>query len=292
MSGRLTKNLFFIFALCVFVFPSCKEQFDKDNATYLHIAHTRSYGPEKDQLMSEVEKIDYSQYDVLMLGGDMVFESTGKRETLNHLDVVFDLGNQNTLWTLGNHDYHNSPEWIPEVTDRPNAYAHSRYGITYLVLDSQKDNCNTTGAQKELLIKTLDRLKSNTTHLIVLHHKLLWMRDSGDLETQINAVSNGGAGGCFHCVPANDFYLEVYPRLLEVQKSGVQVICIAGDIGAKVSEYQHQTDDGIYFLASGLKDGAPENKVLLFQHDIKNEKLTWHFESLENLPVIAPTLDE
>ena len=262
----------------------CGPQYDKEQATYLHVAHTRAYDGSMDRLMPEVSQVDYSQYDLLMLGGDLVFESTGKRETLQYLDSIFKLGDSKTLWTLGNHDYHHHPEWIPETTKRPLSYTFEKYGITYLVLDSQEDNCNTSGQQLNLFQETLKNLKSETTHLIILHHKLLWMLDNGPLQEKVNAISNGGAGGCFHCIPQNDFYEVVYPKLVEVQQKGIQVICIAGDIGAKVSSFEHQTEDGIYFMASGLKEGAKENKVLLFDHDIKNNDLSWKYEDIENLP--------
>ncbi len=279
------KNLGLFFSFLLVSFYSCGNLYDKDKATYLHIAHTRSYNGAKDQLIKAVEKVDYSQYDVLMLGGDLVFESTGKKETLNHLDTIFDLSNPNTLWTLGNHDYHNHPEWIPEVTSRPNAYAYQKYGIKYLVLDSQEDNCNTTGKQKEIFEQTIESINSKTSHLIVLHHKLLWMLDNDTLQRQVNNIANGGAGGCFHCIPQNNFYSDVYPKLVEVQKKGVQVICIAGDIGAKVNQFEYQSKEGIYFLASGLKGGATDNRVLLFDHDINKRELSWTFEKLSNLPI-------
>ena len=275
-----------LFSFLSLLLASCQEEhYDKANATYLHIAHTRSYSEAKDQLMAEVEALDFDQYDVLMLGGDLVFESTGKQETLKHLDGVFDLSDPNTLWTLGNHDYHHHPEWIPGITKRPNAYSHQEYGITYLVFDTQEDHCNTSGKQKTLLEETLKTLHSNATHLIILHHKLLWMMDDGVLQKKVDAVSNGGTGGCFHCIPRNNFYSEVYPQLVDIQKKGVQVICIAGDIGSKVNEFEYRTPEGIYFLASGLKDGASDNQVLLFNHDIKNKKLSWKFEKLSDLSI-------
>jgi len=256
----------------------------KEKTTYLHIAHTRSYDGAKDKLMPEVEQIDFDAYDLLMLGGDLVYESTRDSATLNYLDRTFQLSNEDVLWTLGNHDYHHHPEWISGFTKRPNFYSYQKNGIQYLVLDSQADLCNTTGQQKELLERSINSLETDITHLIVLHHKLLWMMDDGPLQKRINEVSNGGAGNCFYCVPPNNFYSDVYPQLVEVQKRGVQVICIAGDIGAKVDEFEYETKEGIFFLASGLKDGSPSNKVLLFDHDIDTGKLDWQFTSLKLLP--------
>ena len=263
----------------IMLLASCQ----KEKAIYLHIAHTRSYDGAKDKLMPEVEQMNFETYDLLMLGGDLVFESTADTATLNYLDHTFHLSQKDVLWTLGNHDYHHHPEWISGFTKRPNFYAHQKNGIQYLVLDSQQDLCNTTGQQKELLEQSIQSLDEATTHLIVLHHKLLWMMDDGPLQKRINEVSNGGSGNCFYCVPPNNFYTVVYPKLVEVQNRGIQVICIAGDIGAKVDQFEHKTKEGIYFLASGLKDGSPSNKVLLFDHDLSTGKLDWKFELLEEV---------
>lgn len=279
----ISDSTFFMVYVLFFLLLVCLCSCESAPTHYLHIAHTRSYDGNKDQLMPTVKEIDFKAYEVLMLGGDLVFESTGTRATLDSLDSVFDLSNPGVLWTLGNHDYHYHPEWIPAITQRPLTYHYQKNGIMFLVLDSQEAACNTQGQQAQLLERTIKKLDTGISHLMILHHKLLWMKDEGLLETRINAVTNGGAGDCFHCIPPNDFYELVYPRLVEVQKNGVQVICIAGDIGAKVHTFEHQTKEGIYFLASGLKDGSEENKVLLFEHDLEERILTWEFKALDEL---------
>lgn len=230
--------------------------------------------------MTAVEEMDFGVYDKLLLGGDLVYESTRSQATLKYLDHIFDLSNPDVLWTLGNHDYKNHPEWIPEVTNRPKVYSYQDRGIAYWVMDSQENNGNTSPAQKEILHNADQLIGTDISHLIVLHHKLLWMRDEGALEAKADSVANGGKGTCFYCLPPNDFYKEVYPVLVNLQKSGIQVICIAGDIGAKVNQFEHQTAEGIYFLASGLKDGSDSNKLLILEHHLRTQEITWRFKDL------------
>lgn len=234
--------------------------------------------------MKEVEELDFSKYEVLMLGGDLVLQSTQDKETLNYLDQVFDLSKDNVLWALGNHDYRTHPEWISKATQRPHAFSYHKNNIAFLVFDTQEDSCNTRGFQKDLLDKTLNTLDSATTHLIVLHHKMVWMMDNGNLQESVDDISNGQSGDCFYCLMPNNFYEEVYPRLVQVQDNGVQVICIAGDIGALKKQFEHKTKEGIYFLASGLFDQGKSNKVLLFNHNLSTQELNWNFEPLQNLP--------
>lgn len=276
-------RIYLLLALLLVGFSSCKKEktLPLGFATYLHLAHTRVYGGIKDKVMSEVEQLDFSKYDALMLGGDLAAESTESLATLAYLDSVFDLAQPTTLWTLGNHDYLH-PEWIAQYTQRPLFYAFHKNDITFLVFDAQEDRCNTSGAQLELFNQVIDTLEKST-HLVLLHHKLLWLMDGGTLQNDINQISNGDYGGCFHCVPENNFYTTVYPRLVELQNKGIQVICTAGDIGVKVKEFEHQTAEGIVFLASGVKDGAAGNKALLFQHDRDKKSLSWEFVPLDNL---------
>ena len=263
---------------------SCQKPFDPAliEAQYLHIAHTRVYGEAKDKVMQEVEDIDFSGFDALILGGDLAYESSKNIGTLQYLDSVFDLKNPETLWTLGNHDYQH-PELISQLTQRSTFYSFHKNGITFLNFDSQADHCNTSGNQLALFEKVTDTLNDTRT-LILMHHKLIWMLDGGEMQGKVNEVANGGLGGCFHCIEPNNFYESVYPKLRDIQKSGIQVVCLAGDIGVKVNEYEYINEDGVAFLASGLKDGASANQVLVFSHHPENGKLKWEFKPLHDLP--------
>ena len=64
-----------------------------------------------------MESIDYSYYDMLWLGGDMAVSSSLDDITMNHIDSILDVGNENTLWALGNHDYADLTGFRPIRTD-------------------------------------------------------------------------------------------------------------------------------------------------------------------------------
>lgn len=252
-----------------------------ENQHYLHIAHTRtSSNPGMDEV---AESLDYSYFDMLWLGGDLAWSTSTDDLTMMHVDSIFNLDDENTLWALGNHDYANLGR-IQAYTDRPAYYAYHKNGITFLVLDTQDSLSNIVGQQKELFLNVSDTI-SESSHLIILHHKLIWMYGDPYLEPQIPYISNAGLGGsaCFSCIHANNFYRDIYPELLRVEDKGVEVICLAGDIGFRSNEFEYVTPEGIQFLASGIEAGIPSNKALLFHHDPGSEELTWEYVLLSEL---------
>ena len=250
-----------------------------DYNSYLHLSHTRTgANPYMDEM---VDAIDYSKYEMLLLGGDLAFSTSLDDETMSHIDSIFDLSNPNTLWSLGNHDYSDLLR-VQEFTDRLPYYAHHKDGITFIVLDTQDSLSNIIGEQKILFENVVDTLEKSS-HLILLHHKLIWMYGNSDLEPNISLVSNGGLGDCFYCLNPNNFYTDIYPSLVEVKQKGIEVICIGGDIGSKTDKFEYTSQEGIYFLASGIKAGESDNKALLFEHDVSNNYLTWEYKLIIDL---------
>ena len=280
----MNRNLFRLIPLLIVLLGSCvKDNNSKPPVTpltknYLHISHTRTNSnPSMDSL---VERIDYSRFDMLWLGGDLAHLTSQDDYTMAHVDSVFDIGNTNTLWSLGNHDYSDLNR-IQNFTNRPPFYSFYNDGITFIILDTQDSLSNIIGAQKEFF-EGIDTIQESS-HLIILHHKLIWMYGDSFLEPQISSVSNGKLGDCFYCLNPNNFYEDIYPKLLEVKQKGIEVLCIAGDIGFKAKEFEYITSDGIYFLASGISSGSADNKALLFYHDITNKQLTWEYKLISEL---------
>jgi hypothetical protein len=272
-------------ALLGLTFCACEKAELVDSAsapeqkTYLHISHTRTESnPEMD---STVELVEYQKYDMLWLGGDLAQATSLDEETMNYVDDFFDLDNPNTLWSLGNHDY-DDLERVKEFTNRPPYYAYHSDGITFMILDTQDSLSNIVSDQKIFFNSVIDTLDSSS-HLIILHHKLFWMYGNGMLEDQISTTSNGILNDCFHCINPNNFYDDLYPRLVEVQQNGIKVICLAGDIGIKVNEFEYRTWDGITFLASGVSWKKSENKALVFYHNVTNRILDWRWEWVTDL---------
>ncbi len=268
--------MLFLFMLIV----SCR----KDNKVeyinnYLHLSHTRTdANPDMDSI---VETIDYSKFDMLWLGGDLASVTSIDDGTMIYVDSIFDLGNSNTLWSLGNHDYGDMNR-IETFTNRPPFYAAHKDGITFIVLDTQESASSIIGLQKDLFESVVDTIEESS-HLVLLHHKLIWMYGNADLEPQADTISNGILGDCSYCINPNNFYPDIYPKLLDIKQKGIDVICIAGDIGKKESEFEYLTPEGIYFLASGVKAGELDNKALLFTHDVTNKSLYWEYKLTSDL---------
>lgn len=283
-SGIFTQYLLkFIPVLFLVLLNSCK----KDSPTIpanepkkiLSLGHTRT-GADF-EIDEEVAQIDFNQFELLLLGGDLSVESSQDSAVLNWLDQVYDIGNQNTLWALGNHDYAN-PALIPDFTNRPLFYSHSWKNITFIVLDTQESSSNMTTPQVQLINSVIDTL-SETKYLVLLHHKLMWMSGHPELESQIGEVANGQAGSCGYCTNPNNFYEAVYPKLLEAKENGIEVICLGGDIGFQVKSFEYLTSDGIWFLASGINTFEAGSEALVFEHDEMTAALTWRFKVLSEL---------
>lgn len=283
---KINSISFFIFYLLFIVFfyscytdNSLEPTLIQEAKNYLHLSHTRTNSnPNMD---SVVENTDFSKFDMLWLGGDLSQSTSSDDNTMSHVNSTFDIENSNTLWALGNHDYSDLNK-IQDYTGRPPFYSFHKNGITYIVIDTQDSLSNIIGSQKDFFEEITDTIKESS-HLIILHHKLIWMYGNNDLEHQIDSISNGKFGNCFYCINPNNFYTHIYPKLIEVKQKGVEVICIAGDIGIKVNEFEHLTQDGIYFLASGINTGVSNNKALLFFHDIKNKSLRWEYKLISDL---------
>lgn len=259
---------------------NCKNFLNSENTkTYLHLSHTRT---EADDTMDSVTvKIDYTKYDMLWLGGDLTYYTSKKIETLSYVDSIYNVENANTLWSLGNHDYDDKLS-LQKITKRPPYYSYHKNGITFLVLDTQDSLSNMVGSQKELFQNVTDTL-SESSHLVILHHKLIWLYGNPIFESQIPTVSNAGLGDCFVCLNPNNFYTELYPRLVRIKEKGIEVLCIGGDIGTKIKEFEYLTPQGIHFLASGIESGEVGNKALVFKHDLPSQRLTWSYHLISEL---------
>lgn len=276
----MIKLLYPFLSLICLIFLSCeRENEEKTTEYYLHLAHTRTNSnPKMDSL---VEKIDYNKFDMLWLGGDLANLTSVDDQTMNHVDSIFDLGNENTLWSLGNHDYSDIKR-VEKYTNRTHYYSFFKNDITFVVLDTQDSLSNIMGAQKEYLFGILDTIR-NSSHLILLHHKLIWMYDNPELEPQISDISNAGIGDCFYCINPNNFYEDIYPELVITKQNGIEVICIGGDIGFNAKEFEYLTKEGIYFLASGIKFSDQTNKAIVFTHQLDHNDLQWDFKLLSDL---------
>ena len=246
---------------------------------YLHIAHTRS-GVEG-EIPEMVTAVDYEKYPLLCLGGDIDVNTSSLESTLAAWNEVFHFDDTTTLWALGNHDVANRP-LIEEYTHRSSFYTYHTQNISFIVLDTELNFSMIENEQLELVQNVCDSI-SESTALIILTHKLLWLPGNDELEPSINDIANGAAGNCLSCTQPNNFYDDIYPQLVEVKNRGIEVLCIAGDIGFNVKEFEYLTDEGIHFIGSGIQYTHEGNKGLILENNLTDQSISWRFELLENL---------
>ena len=281
-------NTYILLSPLLLLFSCQKENnFKNDTYQYLYISHIRA-DEEYYDVNETITEIDFSNYDLLILGGDISKAPLKKEEYTKYLDSIFDFGSKNTLWVLGNHgywsinqNYDEKLDLYEKYTKRKSYYSYTKNGITFVVLDTQMDNTKITGNQLDMLTNITDTI-SKSSHLVILHHKLFWLTDNGFLQS-LKATSNPPMGDCFDCLNPNNFYDDVYPLLQKVRKKGVEVVCIGGDSGLSRSKFLYKTTDNITFIANGIKGYDAffnKNYVLVINHDAKNKTLTFDFQGL------------
>ncbi len=243
----------------------------------LHIAHTRS--KELGKIDHKVKQVNYDAFDVLCLGGDLDLFTSKNEETISNWDSLFHFGREETLWTLGNHDVSNLA-LVQKYTKRPPYYTWSKPPFLFLVLDSQSNKSKITGKQLEMVQNLADTISSSQyDYCIVLTHQLIWLYGKEALEDSMRFVPNAGFGTCGYCINPNNFYGDVYPELLKIKAKGIEVFCVAGDLGFKTTSFEYQTKEGIYLLASGMDVEKDNNKVLIFELE-EGKPLEWRFEDI------------
>lgn len=249
---RCLNSLFILFAAYFLVVAQTGIGYQSpDNPLYLHIAHTRTNAnPNMDAV---VESLDYSIYDMLWLGGDMAISTSTDDLTMDHVDSFLEIGDENTLWALCNYDYADLDR-VQAYTCRPAYYAYHKNNITFLVLDSQDSLSNVTGLQKELFFNVTDTI-AESSQLIILHHKLIWMYGDSYLQPQIPYITNGGFGDCFYYINPNNFYTDLYPELADPGMLNFELLpnspCIdGGSPNSPPDEDGSPADIGAYFVSS------------------------------------------
>lgn len=250
---------------------------------YLFIGHPRDNGP-VEHVQPEVLAVDYSQFDLLLLGGDYTVRTTRLSGTVDYIDGIFNLSSPTTLAALGNHDLHNV-NYFTDATERPRFYTQEFNDVTFVVLDTTDNDHNVTAEELQMLEDTIDNL-TDSTHLVIVHHHLIWLADYAPLAHHIGSAKIGSSSNNLKNL---NFHSEAYPLLLEAVEKGVEVICLAGDrTGTDTEEFfiNHTTAEGVRFIAAGIKaELAPELRtIVVLEHDQTAGTLIPVFQHLSDLP--------
>ena len=264
------------------IFGACQSGSDCSEGFkhYIHVAHTRMMDTVTQVVDPRIEQINYDQFDMVLLGGDLCEESSKRYDILEYLDGVFDLDAPTTLWALGNHD-NARLDFVEKATGRPYIYSYHRNGITYIVLYTQEKEdwiCTITGKQMDLIRSVTDTIQESS-HLIVMTHKLIWLWNNPEFAEHVGTEKYNWSSN--YKMYRNGWKHEILPLLRKVMDRGIQVIALAGDVGNYVNEFEERTSDGIYYLASGNNPDNKKAKFLHFRHHVPTGMLSWQFEPLE-----------
>lgn len=282
---------------------SCEAGEAPGSKHYIFLGHPYDWNY-ADRVDPRLERLDYSPYDQAWLGGDVCARTAEHPEALPYLDSLFDL--KNGHWALGNHDYdYGDPQIILDYLQRPSFYTRWQDGYCLMVLNTnffwpypshppQRD-CEQKAAQWDMIRTVADTIHE-ASHLVILHHlgifNNLKINEAGDTlrAFNVNAAPIYGT-----CDTASEVTATVYPWLAEVQKRGVQVVLIGGDVGMQAKSFEFQTLEGIWMLGSGINNSvnreyAPEyvkdfgpDKLLLLEYEPREKELNWKFVELDSL---------
>ena len=298
----MRKSFYLIFT-CVLVY-NCQPEKHSQLKKYLFLSHIYQWGVvDNNRIDYRFEGIDFENFDQIWLGGDLCARTAEKTSTIDYIDSIFDLSSDKTHWTLGNHDVTRGDiKNITKATKRNTFYASFFDGIGLVVLNTtefyhpnytpKSHECKLLDDQLSLLENIADTTNS-ISHLVLIHHLPLLNNQMTEDSLDIGKIFN-----FYHpeyltsCEKAQPFDKTYYPIFKKIQKKGIQVVLIGGDLGQRAKEFEYQTKEGIIFLGSGINNSAiPFNppayvtntdpdKILVFDHDIQNKILTWEFIEL------------
>jgi len=249
---------------------------DPNIKNYIHVAHTRIFDTVNQVIDPRMEKINYGQFDMILLGGDICEETSKEKSTLDYLERIFDLDAPTTLWALGNHDNANL-KLVEQATKRPKSFTTHQNGITFVILYTQEEvdwKCTITGEQLSMLQQVADTIQESS-HLIIMTHKLIWIKDHPDMKAHQGDKAYNWS--CNYMITRNGWQTEIVPLLQKVEKRGIEVIALAGDIGNNVSAFAVHAEDGIDYLASGTNPVKEGIQFLHFRHNLEKKELKWRF---------------
>jgi len=260
-----------------------------DTLHYIFLGHIKKPIDGLSVVDDRIAGLDYNTYDRIWLGGDITGESGLDYENLEYIDNLFDISNPSNAWAFGNHDLRNfNDEWLRQITGRKTYYAHYENGITTIVLNLAigPDDCEKLNNQFEMIRNVADTIQ-NSSHLILLSHHNVWLNVPGLPPPGTYSHSNQKSW-IANCYDSPESFVDlIYPLLLQVKEKNITVINILGDAGSGNKGKNMVSDDGIYFIASGINPVTQPiegpDKVLILDHIPETSELTWQFHNLDSL---------
>jgi len=288
-----------------FLFLGCSEN---PSYHYFFTGHCYQWNAENwGRADYRLEKIRMDTFDQIWLGGDIVENMFHHPDNIEFVDTFFKVGTSTTHWAIGNHDVLDQKADFSGIENRTHRKTYNTThtnGITILVLNTtefgwpeyrhQPHECEMIDGQWNLIKAVTDTIQ-HSSHLVILHHHALLTNTLTEHQLDLKKHFNLYQPNLIISCEARGTFSElIYPRLVDVQKRGVQVVLVGGDTGQQVKEFEFTTKDKITFLGSGLNNSAgtkwqPDyfnqapDKVLIFKHLPKMRKLEWEFRVLDEM---------
>jgi hypothetical protein len=275
-----------IFVFVILFIVSEMNLFSQENSflKIIFIPHPRTEDMVNQRVNPGIAKIDFTKFDVKMLGGDLTYSTSKNSATLTYCDNLFDLKNPNTLWSFGNHDVESGNRaLIKEFTGRDSYYAYTRNRVTFIVLDAELDAVGFSrtfikGDQLQMVKKVCDTI-ANSKFLILLHSRYMWMINNEYFKTRLT----DSIAASSRSMDTTNFYSDIYPMLQKVKAKGIQVKVFGGD-KSKIN-VTYSPEDNITFYAARMENDFTDsiNNVIVISYNQRNSEMNCNYVSLADV---------
>jgi len=251
---------------------------------FIFIPHPRSEDKVNQSVNPGIAKIDFSKFDVKMLGGDITYSTSKNSATLAYCDTLFDLKNPNTLWGFGNHDVESGNRaLIKQFTGRDSYYSYNRDGVTFMVLDAELNaegfkRTFIAGDQLQMVKNVCDTI-TVSKFLILLHSRYIWMINSDYFKTRLT----DSIAASSRSMDTTNFYADIYPLLQKVKARGIQVKVFGGD-KSKIN-VAYSPEDSITFYAARMANDFADsvNNVIVVNYNRQGNEMNCSYVSLVDI---------
>ena len=298
---RFNLSIYFLVLFFISVLVACNTP--EEPLQIVFLGHPYDWQSEGQRIDPRLEKMPFDTFDQIWLGGDVCGRLTQKDETLLYLDSLFSFKNGNVHWAWGNHDLvYGRQDYLEKITGKPGFYFTRKGSLGIMVLNTNlfyfpggnipPERCIAKDQQLEMIQSVTDTV-TGLSHLIVLHHHCLLSDTLSGFTIHPDSIFNEAHPEYWvSCKEKGTFTHIFYPHFKKMQKSGVEVVFIGGDVGMHAKEFAYKNPDGIWFLGSGINNTVDKrylpkyvwttapDKILLLTYHPDSKVLDWTFHPL------------
>lgn len=250
------KMILRIIALFIIILPYQKAYGQSKEHQYSFFTAGHTYGnPNSPQLGFLPSFLDYlpqlnadSKMELAFLSGDFVQSPT--EENYNAAQADLDKFRMPYYIAAGNHDI--SAEFESRFNEYYFSFTHHQ--DLFIILTPGLNQWNIEGAQLTFLEETLEEYASESRHIFIMLHELIWWSPENIFQ---NVVINWEP----HYPGSTNFEDIVKPLLLSYTN---KIYLYAGDVGCtnQVSPCMYYQNENLTLVASGMGSGNMDNIIV------------------------------